>query len=226
MSKSFNFVVKADKVVIKEQGDNNYKVKLTGVGEFLKYQTWSNTNANNINDDRKVYLVRTKKWVELFKTANSYISNPFTPTTVIEIDNKRFVTIMTNAKFKYNKVIFYMSTDDVTFDSKKMKKMNKLPKGEYHNVRFDIDDSESINITCIDLCNKAPNVFEGTNPTCKDVCSGSSLCSSNMNTPPFNNGFDIPYFCTTVNGLSSNNTISWYTIVVDSVCGGGFNCQQ
>lgn len=85
MSKSFNFVVKAEKVVIKEQGDNNYKVKLTGVGEFLKYQTWSNTNANNINDDRKVYLVRIKKWVELFKTANSYISNPFTPTTVIEI---------------------------------------------------------------------------------------------------------------------------------------------
>lgn len=133
---------------------------------------------------------------------------------------------MTNANFKNNKVIFYMSTDDVTFDSKKMKKMNKLPKGEYHNVRFDIDDSESINITCIDLCGTDSTFFQGTNLTCKDVCSGSSLCSSNMNTHPFNNEIDIPYFCTTVNGLSSNNTLSWYTIVVDSVCGGGFNCPS
>ena len=44
MSKSFDFVVKAEKVVINEQSDNNYKVKLTGVGDFLKYQTWSSTN--------------------------------------------------------------------------------------------------------------------------------------------------------------------------------------
>ena len=224
MSKSFNFVVKADKVVIKEQGDNNYKVKLTGVGEFLKYQTRSNTNANNINDDRKVYLVRTKKWVELFKTANSYVSNPFTPTTVIEIDNKRFVTIMTNAIFKNNKVIFYMSTDDVTFDSKKMKKMNKLPKGEFHNARFDID-GESINNICIKLCNKDPTFFEGANLTCKDVCSGTSLCSANLKIPPFVGKFDIPDWCKKVNGLSSNNNaLSWDAIAVDYVCGGGATC--
>lgn len=48
-SRGFDFVVKAEKVVIKEKGDNNYKVKLAGLSDFLKYQVWSNTNANNSN---------------------------------------------------------------------------------------------------------------------------------------------------------------------------------
>ena len=47
MSRGFDFVVKAEKVVIKEKGDNNYKVKLAGLSDFLKYQVWSSTNANN-----------------------------------------------------------------------------------------------------------------------------------------------------------------------------------
>ena len=38
MSKCFDFVVKAEKVVIKEKSDNNYKVKLAGLSDFLKYQ--------------------------------------------------------------------------------------------------------------------------------------------------------------------------------------------
>ena len=73
MSKGFDFVVKAEKVVIKEKGDNNYKVKLAGVGDFLKYQVWSNTNANtnNINGDRSVFLIHPEDWVEQFKIVNS-----------------------------------------------------------------------------------------------------------------------------------------------------------
>ena len=82
MSRSFDFVVKAEKVVIKEQGDNNYKVKLAGLSDFLKYQTWS---KNNINGDRSVFLLRAKDWVEQFKivNSNSDVSKSFTPTTVI-----------------------------------------------------------------------------------------------------------------------------------------------
>jgi hypothetical protein len=64
MSRSFDFVVNADKVVIKQKGKNKYKVKLAGVGDFLKYQTWSSTNANNINDDRSVSSVHVKNWVQ------------------------------------------------------------------------------------------------------------------------------------------------------------------
>ena len=64
MSRSFDFAVNAEKVVIKQKGKNKYKVKLAGVGDFLKYQTWSSTNANNINDDRSVSLVHVKDWVQ------------------------------------------------------------------------------------------------------------------------------------------------------------------
>ena len=105
MSRGFDFVVKAEKVVIKEKGDNNYKVKLDGVGDFLKYQVWSSTNANNINGDRSVFLLHAKDWVEHFKIVNSNNSiQSFTPTTVVEIDNKKYVTVITNAEFKNKKV--------------------------------------------------------------------------------------------------------------------------
>ena len=60
MPKGFDFVVKAEKVVIKEKGDNKYKVKLAGLGDFLKYQVWSSTNASNINGDRSIFLLHAK----------------------------------------------------------------------------------------------------------------------------------------------------------------------
>ena len=64
MSRSFDFAVNAEKVIIKKQSKNKYKIKLAGVGDFLKYQTWSSTNTNNINGDRSVSLVHVKDWVQ------------------------------------------------------------------------------------------------------------------------------------------------------------------
>ena len=128
MSKSFDFVVKAKEVIIKNKCHNKYYVELAGVGDFLKYQTWSSTNTNNVNGKRNVSLVNAKNWVEYFKIINLKNSIRFTPTTVIEIDNKKYVTIITKAEFKNKKVIFHMSTDDVKFNSKKMEKMNKFTK--------------------------------------------------------------------------------------------------
>ena len=128
MTKSFDFVVKAEKVVIKKNGRNKYKVILTGVGNFLKYQTLSRS-------------MNAKNWVEQFKIVNSNnLIRSFTP-TVLEIDNKKYVTVITNAEFKNKKLIFHMSTDDVKFNSKKMEKMNKLPKGEFCNIRCYINES-------------------------------------------------------------------------------------
>jgi hypothetical protein len=39
MSKSFDFVVEAKEVIIKEKCHNKYQVELAGVCDFLKYQT-------------------------------------------------------------------------------------------------------------------------------------------------------------------------------------------
>ena len=53
-----------------------------------------------------------------------------------------------------------MSTDDVKFNNKKMEKMNKLPKGEFLNVRFDIDDGGGVNSYCADSCSGSGRVIQ------------------------------------------------------------------
>ena len=224
MSRSFDFVVKAEKVVIKEKGDNNYKVKLAGVGDFLKYQVWS---KNNINGDRSVFLLRAKDWVEQFNivNSNSDVSKSFTPTTVIEIDNKKYVTVITNAEFKNKKVIFHMSTDDVKFNSKKMKKMNKLPKGEFYNIRFDIDDS-GLNQACYNQCIASPileYVEDGIEGNvvddCKKICSGASNCVSSFvgNFTPDGYGITTNTFCSNINAINPNSDPSVFETQINNL---------
>ena len=232
MSRGFDFVVKAEKVVIKEKGDNNYKVKLAGLSDFLKYQVWSNTNANNINGDRSVFLLRAKDWVEQFNivNSNSDVSKSFTPTTVIEIDNEKYVTIITNAEFKNKKVIFHMSTYDVKFNSKKMKKMNKLPKGEFYNVRFDIDDS-GLNQACYNQCIANPEMVyidEGIEGGVVDACTGicASSCVSNMLSTPgaaataAYYSFNVGAFCSNINAITPNSDPSAFENQIKKVPGG------
>ena len=202
-------------MLLKKKSNNKYKVTVN-VGDFLKYQVWSSTNANNINGDRSVFLLHAKDWVEQFKivNSNSDVSKSFTPTTVIEIDNEKYVTIITNAEFKNKKVIFHMSTDDVKFNSKKMKKMNKLPKGEFLNVRFDIDDI-AFNQYCNTGCNDImiPN---GVTINCVNLCNGYDSCVvetapwANPSYPPIGlidggsnlNFTNLPLVCTEINGMS------------------------
>ena len=231
MSRSFDFVVKAEKVVIKEKGDNNYKVKLAGVGDFLKYQVWS---KNNINGDRSVFLLHAKDWVEQFNivNSNSDVSKSFTPTTVIEIDNKKYVTIITNAEFKNKKVIFHMSTDDVIFNSKKMNKMNKLPKGEFYNVRFDIDDS-GLNQACYNQCIASPDLayieggIEGNVvDACTNISSGASSCVSTILSTPgaaadaAYYSLNIGAFCSNINAITPNSDPSAFENQIKKVAGG------
>ena len=224
MSKGFDFVVKAEKVVIKEKGDNNYKVKLAGVGDFLKYQVWSNTNANNINGDRSVFLLHAKDWVEQFKivNSNSDVSKSFTPTTVIEIDNKKYVTVITNAEFKNKKVIFHMSTDDVKFNNKKMEKMNKLPKGEFLNVRFDIDDGGGVNSYCADSCSGSGNSIVGV--TCNQQCGSAKNCLTNIETayPGLTTDYTgllpgVNKFCTEINEMNKISPSEYTTIKTNNI---------
>ena len=234
MSRGVDFVVKAEKVVIKEKGDNNYKVKLAGLSDFLKYQVWSSTNANNINGDRSVFLLRAKDWVEQFKivNSNSDVSKSFTPTTVIEIDNEKYVTVITNAEFKNKKVIFHMSTDDVKFNSKKMKKMNKLPKGEFLNVRFDIDES-GFNQYCYNQCIASPTaavVLGGNTAVILDHCtkwsSGKSSCvlslqdnySADQAQAIANDfGLDPNTFCYNINLITPNSGPSEFENQINNV---------
>ena len=134
----FDFVVKAKKVIIKEKGNHKYQVNLAGIGNFLKYQTWSSTNVNNQNSHRSVSLVSAKKWVR----NNFPSSNNFTPTTIMEVGNTKYIFVIENATYnndkKYN-TNFLVSIKPIIKNCVS-KPLVKLPINKIlHNVRFDID---------------------------------------------------------------------------------------
>jgi len=148
MSKSFDFVVKAKKVVIKKQGDHKYKVKLAGISDFLKYQAWS---KNNINGDHSVSLVSSKDWVKNNFTSSNNFQPSFTPTTIMEVGNTKYCFVIENATYnnknkKYN-TVFNVSTNQIVRNNIS-KHLLKLPiNKKLNNVRFDIDSSSYITVT-------------------------------------------------------------------------------
>jgi hypothetical protein len=85
------------------------------------------------------------------KDCKSYIS--FTPTCVMELkdgecpihDHKneecRHVFVINNAKVKDGHVVFYVSSQDIDPNNKNkvIENIKKIPKGEFHHARFDID---------------------------------------------------------------------------------------
>jgi hypothetical protein len=157
----FDQVVKGNiKITHNSNGNSNdYIIKFKKVGLFLVYQTWSNDNED-VNKNRKAALVNSKKWVELF---NNYKSNlddsfTFTPTTVMEIKNKKYLFVINEAFFnEKDKLIFKVSTNEIKLSTGMNEKLKIIPLGCHENVRFDIDslssDSKGIKalvITCID----------------------------------------------------------------------------
>ncbi len=143
----FDQVVKGNiKITHNSNGNpNDYIIKFKKVGFFLVYQTWSNDNAG-VNKNRKVSLVNSNKWVELF---NSYKSNSgvdsntsftFTPTTVMEIKNKKYLFVINEAFFNdKDKLIFKVSTNEIKLSIGMNEKLKIIPLGCHENVRFDID---------------------------------------------------------------------------------------
>ena len=98
-----------------------------------------------------------------------YVS--FTPTCVMELrddegKDKKHVFVIDNAKVKDGCVVFHVSSKDVDPNSKNkvIKKLKKIPTGEFHNARFDIDYSalrqcilgcdphSNFYITCLNAC--------------------------------------------------------------------------
>jgi hypothetical protein len=140
-------VVKASEIFIKRNKNdkNKYSIKTKVKNDFLTYQTWSNTNQKNINNKRSVILYTPKNWVSSFFPNNN---NKFTPTTVMEIGNKKYVFVIENATYNDNKkynVVFHVSTKEIIKNNNKIKKMTELPVNKIiKNVRFDIDDATSI----------------------------------------------------------------------------------
>jgi hypothetical protein len=155
--REYDQIVSAD-VKIKKlcNSDDEYKITFVGnVSKVLMYQVWSPTSAA-LNNDRKVFEVGAKKWVKAaFRNLPSAV--PYKPTCVMELEHDecpihdhkneecRHVFVINKAKINSNgKIVFYVSSEDIDPNNKNkvIKKIKKIPKGEYHNARFDIDASQ------------------------------------------------------------------------------------
>ena len=138
----FNQVVKGN-VYIKQLSKNKYKITFRKVDNFLKYQVWSDS-SKNLNERRIVYYQKAKKWVQDFNLLNTNLkkkSEPlFTPTTIMEIGNNKYVFVLDKAKLNCkDRVIFNVSTKEIVLLNGTSKKMLKIPCGHNDDVRFDIE---------------------------------------------------------------------------------------
>jgi hypothetical protein len=139
--------VKIRKICSSEHHEYRIKFSKKHISDVLLYQVWSPTSAA-LNSSRKVIEVNAKNWVKLAFPKNvPSPAVPFTPTTVMEHGNKKYVFVINDAKVnKHGHVIFRVSSEyiDPNSTNKVIKKLKKIPttkKGETFHARFDIDYS-------------------------------------------------------------------------------------
>ena len=134
----YDQVVKGN-VYIKQLSKNKYKITFRKVDNFLKYQVWSDS-YKNLNERR---IEKAKLWIQDFNLLNANLnkkSKPlFTPTTVMEIGNNKYVFVLDKAKLNCkDRIVFNVSTKEIVLLNGTSKKMLKIPC-EYHDgVRFDV----------------------------------------------------------------------------------------
>jgi hypothetical protein len=122
-------------IEIKKRNKHSYKIIFNKISKVLVYQTWSDI-SNDLNKKRNCSYQKAKYWI-----LNNFSDNSFQPTTVMEIDNKKYIFVITNAKFKNGHATFYVSTKEINLKNKNIKRLKKLPEGQFKSVRFDIDDN-------------------------------------------------------------------------------------
>jgi acyl carrier protein len=106
------------------------------------YQVWDKDDVNKMNAKRQVRYVSAKEWVKLFNDKPL-----FTPTTIMETENRNYAFVIHNASLNScDKVVFTVSTEEISLQNNTSKKLVQLPEGKCNHVRFDIDAS-SDNIT-------------------------------------------------------------------------------
>jgi hypothetical protein len=147
----------------------------------------------NINNYRYIIIKNEKKWVEYFNTLNSRIN--FTPTTVMQISNKKYVFVIKKAKInKKGELVFYVATKEINIindckSDKVTKIFKKLPIGKYHNVRFDIDDSQYTSCASCE-CWCPNNAYVYTNTSTFGLWCQQNICTTN-----YTSVADICYYC-------------------------------
>jgi hypothetical protein len=141
---NYDQVLSGDVIIKKSRRIKEYQYKITfskkKMGAVLEYQVFKTTTNN---DHRKVRYQNAKSWVKKnFKQNNNNNDNTFKPTVVMELclNNRdcRYIFVMTDAKIKHDKVIFYASLSPLQQSSSVKKTKLIIPTGQFKNARFDI----------------------------------------------------------------------------------------
>jgi hypothetical protein len=163
---SFDQVVKGN-IDIKQLSKNKYKITFSKVSKFLLYQVWSDS-SKKLNEHRSVYYQDAKAWIKSINYLNASLKTNkkplFTPTTVMEIGNHKYVFVIHKANINCKGHIFFkVSTEEIKLSSGNSKKILKLPCGHHDGVRFDIDENNIdatvcnpsfVYASCIDSANE------------------------------------------------------------------------
>jgi len=217
----FDQVVKGN-VDIKQLSKKKYKITFSKIGKFLLYQVWSDS-SKKLNENRSVYYRKAKKWVQDFNKLNDSLkaSNKllFTPTTVMEIGNNKYVFVIHKAKLNgKGRVVFKVSTKEIKLSSGTSKKMLKLPRGHHDGVRFDIDSDASVCNTLSGLTEEDFNwnsyTYPGNNSD-NDFCDVVECIFSNNQT-------QTPYFFDNSTPTQAQNYI---TGIINSQFSPGYFCS-
>jgi hypothetical protein len=127
---------------------HKYRITFSKIGKFLLYQVWDKDNAGNLNSHRLVFYLSAKKWIDHFNNMNKNLKQKkkplFTPTTVIEMEDQdeNYAFVIHKAYLNASgHVVFTVSTKEIKLESNNTssKKLIKIPRGKFNNVRFDID---------------------------------------------------------------------------------------
>ena len=149
-SPGFDQIVKGN-VSIKKSSKYKYRITFSKIGKFLLYQVWDKDSVD-LNKKRSVGYVSAKEWVKAFNGYNKDINGKqplFTPTTIMETENGHVYAfiIHTASLNSCGKVVFTVSTNEISLQDNTSKKLVRLPEGKCNNVRFDIDNTKICNCT-------------------------------------------------------------------------------
>ena len=164
-SPSFDQIVKGN-ISIKKLSKYKYRITFSKIGKFLVYQVWDKDSVN-LNKKRIVKYVSAKQWVKAFKGYNEEIEKIgkplFTPTTIMETeDDCNYAFVIKNAYMNScGKVVFTVSTEEISLPNNTSKKLVRLPERKCNNVRFDIDyDYDTCYSDCMSKINDDNECFK------------------------------------------------------------------
>jgi hypothetical protein len=143
--REFDQIVKGD-VIIKKLSEHRYRITFSKIDDFLLYQVWDKDSVK-LNKKRKVGYLSAKDWVKVFKKGNEKLEDSdeplYTPTTIMETEEDDVYAFVIHKAYltSHGKVVFTVSTKEISPQNNTSKKLVQLPCGKLNNVRFDIDYS-------------------------------------------------------------------------------------